>query len=307
MRIPADFLALTPKRPARQGSSRRRNRSLSVRPLLEVLEARQMLSGVTWQVQSAYEGASLTASEARVIRGLALSPDGTDLYAGFIQGVGAGSEQVIELPSTVQGTSLVDTTQTSGSPFIAKSGNLNGQAKGVAVDDRGDVYTTLNTGSNAGNQKFGIFQSNLTNEFTYSIPENLGGQTTGQVSGLEVQHIGNQYYLYVVNGKNGDGLERFNVTNPSAATLDTSFGNASGAINLTNLISNYNTANPGNQLASGNGAFPVNGAAVAADGTIYLPVSIPSAAGTGTNGGNAILKISANGQTLLGYNISQQR
>jgi hypothetical protein len=232
------------------------------------------LLSVTWQVQSDFFGTRDAVSEPRSLRGLALSADGQDLYAGFIQGT--TSAQIREVSSGVN-ASLIGND--GGSPtnsyganapyttgLVAKVTTFN-QPKGVATDDRGNVYATLNTGSNATSMGWVIYNSTLSAQVASATSTD---GTASQLSGIATAKLGGNYYVYV-GWKNGQ-IERWNVNDASSPVLDTSWG-ASGKISLKTINVN---------------AY-LNGLTVETDGTIYVAGGLQ---GT-TSFGDSLIKIPA--------------
>src|SRR5438552_15108725 len=89
--------------------------TLAVGSLLFIQCAR---AAITWQVQADFSGTT-----TRSLRGIALSPDGSQEYLGFIQGT-SGTTAVREYPTSI----LAGTN-----PSTTASVTLNGlQPKGVA-------------------------------------------------------------------------------------------------------------------------------------------------------------------------------
>src|SRR5439155_22705042 len=90
---------------------------------------------------------------ARSPRGIALSPDNSQEYLGYIQGT-SGTTGVREYsPAILAGTN----------PATTASVTFNGlQPKGVAVDDRGFVYGTYSNSAGGSSQQFRIYNSSLS-------------------------------------------------------------------------------------------------------------------------------------------------
>ena len=203
----------------------------------------------------------------RSLRGLALSSNGAVVYGGYIQGTGAGTEQTIGYNST------------TGSQLYATGQTIYGQPKGVATDDRGNVYMTLNSASNANTQKSAIYNSTLSTKLS-SFTSTLGTGQTGQESGLDVVNIGGHYYEYIAFNKgNGtfSGIERLNVDDPTSPFVDTTFG-TNGFLNVKTL--------------TGDSAAFVNGITIASDGTIYAAGGLTVGSGINTYG-DALIRISS--------------
>jgi hypothetical protein len=235
-------------------------------------------AAVTWQVQSDYRGTSSPASQARSLRGLALSDDDSSIYTGFIQGT--SSSAVRKLSSgIIAGTIAPGDPDIQGEATIASSR----QPKGVATDDRGNVYATLSLNTNSTSQQFRIYNSTLTSVVSTTVAGSVAGS---QFGGMAVQKLGSDYYLYL--GRNGgQGLiERWNVTNPAVPVLDTTWA-SSGILNLKTFNSN--------QWPN---AF-VNGLDIASDGTIYAAGGI-----LGTGRGDSVFRISPDGSSISRVDVA---
>ena len=234
-----------------------------------VLFMKSAVAAPTWQVQADFAGTT-----TRSLRGIALSPDGSQEYVGFIQGT-SGTTAVREYSSAV----LAGTN-----PAVTSSVSLSGlQPKGVAVDDRGFVYTTDNNSAGANSEKFSIFSSDLLT--TESITTTAtAGPPAYQLGGIDAQKVGGNYYAYVASNKGAATIERWNVNNPAAPVLDTSWA-SSGILNL--------------KTTQGTSAF-VNGLTVASDGTIYATGGV-----LGTGRGDKVFKISADASTIASANVDQ--
>lgn len=222
----------------------------------------------TWQVQ-----ADFVSSTTDSLRGIALSPDGSAEYLGFIQS-GAGRSIREYSSGVLAGTNPTITNSTSTSSF---------QPKGVATDDRGYVYATDNNSAGANSEKFSIFSSDLlTTESTTTTA--TVGPPAYSLGGIEVQKVGGNYYAYVATNKGAATIERWNVNNPAAPVLDSGWA-GSGVLNL--------------KTTQGSNAF-VNGLCVAPDGTIYATGGVLS-----TDRGDKVFKISADGTSISSANVTQ--
>src|SRR5439155_23166971 len=122
----------------------------------------------------------------RSLRGIALSPDGSQEYLGFIQGT-SGTTAVREYPTSI----LAGTN-----PSTTASVTLNGlQPKGVAVDDRGFAYATYSNSAGAAQQHYRIYSSDLlTLKADVTLPLDVANY---QLGGIAVQNIAGNYYAYV--------------------------------------------------------------------------------------------------------------
>jgi hypothetical protein len=206
------------------------------------------------------------------LRGLALSPSGSQIYGGFIQGASSTS-QVLQISTS------------TGLPTAA-TGSLNAQPKGVAVDDRGYVYATLNNSAGATTQKFEIYANGSLTTPDYVITTQATA-AKAQLAGAAVWDdvADGKDYLYLSFNKGAAVIERYDVTNPAAAFLDTTWA-ASGVFNLAGALGNSNAY--------------LNGITVAADGTIYAAGGVLS-----TSRGDSVFEISSGASpTVLAQNNS---
>jgi hypothetical protein len=228
----------------------------------------QVQAAPVWQVQ-----ADFSSSTTRSLRGIALSPDDSQEYLGYIQGT-SGTTAVREYSSAI----LAGTN-----PATTASVTFNGlQPKGVDVDDRGNVFGTYSNSAGAAQQHFRIYSSDLLTLMSdVTMPT---GAANYQLGGIAVQHIGSQYFAYVGTNKGTASIERFDVTNPNTPILDTTWA-VGGVLNL--------------KLTQGTNAF-VNGLDVAAAGTIYATGGV-----LGTGRGDKVFKISADGSTISSTNVDQ--
>ncbi len=232
--------------------------------------------GVTWEVQSDYFGAQGgSISQVRSLRGLALSGDGASIYGGFIQGSTSGGirqvpSSVLAVPGTdsvvigngmgfgpganpngnyasnpYYGVGVLATRQTGG------GSGANNQPKGVATDDRGYVYATLNSAANAIIQPWAVFSSDLATQVGSYLSI---APAASQLAGMATYRDGATYYVYITRNGPSAQIERWDVTNPAAAFLDATWGGGTGKINLRTMFPN---------------AF-CNGLEADADGTLFV-------------------------------------
>jgi hypothetical protein len=107
----------------------------------------------------------------------------------------------------------------------------------------------------------------------------------GQLGGIAVEDDSGTYYAYVTANKGSDVIARYNVTNPANPVLDTSWAN-DGVLDVAHAFG----------LSTSNGNVALNGLAIGSDGTLYVAAS---AINPNVNYGDSLLKISANGSSLL--------
>ena len=253
---------------ALRGAHRRRTRDLrrafaSALALAAFLSttATAIATSLPVTVLSDFAGTVNIVSQARSLRGLSISPDNSTLYAGFIAGTSSAGIRTVD-----------SSTGLYSSPVSTVNGSFY-QAKGVTVDDRGNVYATLNASAGAKTQEFRDYTSALTNQ-TVSPTNAITTAANTQLAGASVAHIGDHYYLYLSHNKTGGQIERYNVDNPAVPFLDTTWA-TSGVLDLKVLTSNAN-------------AF-VNGLEVTSDGTIYATGGLLS-----TGRGDTVFEIASN-------------
>lgn len=167
-------------------------------------------------------------SSTNQLRSVALSNDENSIYIGYIQTTGGGRRVYQHDTSSPYG--LLN-THVSG----------NDQPKAIATDDRGNVFVGNRISGNA-DSFIQSFSSSLSSISSTSAASPV-------IGGLAVHRIGNDYYAYAAY--EGSGLiQRYNITNPLAMTLDTSFGTG-GSFNIS-------------------GGTDLRGIEIASDGTIYV-------------------------------------
>jgi hypothetical protein len=163
------------------------------------------------------------------LRSVAVSDQaGNDsVYIGYIQTSGNRRVDRLNLNSPY---SLLNTHPSAGD-----------QPKGIATDDRGNVFIA-NRGSGTTSSRIQSFSSALA-------PNSTTTATTPVIGGLAIHENAGAYYAYAVY-EAGGLIQRYNVTNPTAMTLDLSFGTGGSYI-----------------IPGGNN---LRGIDVGADGTLYV-------------------------------------
>jgi hypothetical protein len=227
----------------------------------------------TWTVQSDYFAERNAIAQPRTIRSLALSSDGKSVYTGYIQSptAAAGPTQIIrKVSSSVLAVPGADTVifgngagpgaETATPPglrplpgnpiyppafgtpgFEAWVAVGAGQPRGLATDDRGNVYVSLRDSG-----VVRIYDANLS-----TTP--LGAFGLVKPLGVAVRKLGSDYYAYVVNGSQ---VQRWNVTDVALPALDAAW---------TPPLVLTDPATPEG-----------NGIAVDADGTVFVASSVAS-------------------------------
>lgn len=170
--------------------------------------AQSALAVLTWT--TAVNKAGTTTNQ---MRSLALSQDGSNsVYVGYIQT--SGTRDVHRHDWNPAYTLLNQRND------LATYGTQ--QPKAIATDDRGNVFI--------GNRNSGTNTSNISAHSSALVFSNSVGVGSPVLGGMTVVKSGASYYAYA--SFEGLGLvQRYNVTNPAAITIDATFGVA-GSFNI---------------------------------------------------------------------------
>jgi hypothetical protein len=188
-----------------------------------------------------------TSGTTYSLRGVALSANDSTVYGTWLH---TGDNKLI-----------VEYNATTGALLYSSTIGVNNQAKSIATDDRGYVY--LGSGDYTKPTQIQVRSSDLQTIYGTASTTNTDTTNTDtkdkRIGGASIWKNGNQYYLYITRESGFDAayIQRFNVTNPSNPTLDTSFGSG-GTLNLQSLL-------PGDTAVG-----YLRGLEVAKDGTIYV-------------------------------------
>lgn len=171
----------------------------------------------------------------RSLRGLALSPDDSSVYGGFIQKSQGSSVQHF----TLAGDPVIGTLAGSFNVTTIGPSGADHQPKAVATDDRGIVFIGSSKDSTSGdNARIIIKGAALDAPQTVVALADVSfpGVTGERAGGVSVQRIGGTLYLYVSREHPGSAwVERYVVGGAGAAdatlTLDTSF-NGTGRFSI---------------------------------------------------------------------------
>ncbi|HEX7706031.1 MAG TPA: IPT/TIG domain-containing protein [Thermoanaerobaculia bacterium] len=196
-----------------------------------------------WTVLVNNEAVSSPTSEPRSLRAIALTPDGSLIYASFIQG--SSSHEVREYDSTTGAELRSFRVSTGAVPAVS-----------IAVDDRGIIYVGRNPaqGDLVSTSVIRIFDSmdnfaQLAELFVTDVGHDK------RPRGIKAVKLGTDYYLYTAGASSTSGnINRWNVNDPENPVLDVTFG-TDGLVDLFLLD---------------NTAAYLRGLDVAADGTIYV-------------------------------------
>jgi len=197
---------------------------MSLRSALVLLCLSAVAVGAPWPIVYDH-GVPLT--ETNSLRSLALSEDDGTLYTGWILG---NDTKAVYRHSTATGA-VIDAYPMGGT-----------QPNAIATDNRGYVYIATSEFTD------GAIEIRST-DLSAPVGIPFGQETLNASEGLDIwQPDPATYYLYV-SRMNGT-VQRYNVTDPNAPMLDTSWGTG-GTFNVT-------------------GAGQLRGLDVDADGTIYV-------------------------------------
>jgi hypothetical protein len=158
---------------------------------------------LTWS--TAVNQTSTTTNQLRAVS-VADQAGNDSVYVGYIQTTGANNRRVNQ-HSTTAPYSLLNQHLSSASE----------QPKGIATDDRGNVFISYR---NSGDT------SSFLRSHSSSLVTILDTSTNVSpvAGGVGVQKSGLNYYAYVTYETSGGRVERYDVTDPMNITLDPTFG-----------------------------------------------------------------------------------
>jgi Uncharacterized conserved protein len=214
-------------------------------------------SAATFSTLVEYDKSELGTYE---IRGFCASNDGKYLFGGCLQ----DDRRIIKIDAS------------TGEVLGEYKDSEPGYGKGLATDDRGNLYIGIANAANDGAVGFAIVDVSTMKEINFVSTE-ISGKVG--VNGVTVIKIGDKYYMYLIINYDTDRLYCYDVTDTANPVLKADFGQNSGYTDI--------------QALTGNAECDANYLAVDSDGTIYLTAKI--AAGTK---GDSILKISADGKNI---------
>ena len=158
------------------------------------------------------------------MRAFCVDPNGKYYFGGNLQG---GATMYKFDPKT---GNMLDSYQ-----FAVDPGSY---VKALVADDRGYVYNGIANAANNGAFFFSILNMDTMEEISYmevAIDGKIG------VNGIGVANVGGTYYCYVMSNYDTDRLYRFDVTDPKAPKMDTTFG-TNGYIDMAATF-NYDDCN----------------------------------------------------------------
>lgn len=170
------------------------------------------------------------------MRGFAVSKDGKYLYVGLVHGDN-GLFRLNSSDGSYDGVSYYDKN--------------NGMIKGIATDDRGNVYIGITSETSEGSVSIACLDKDL-NELSYETIQ-IDGKVG--VNGVEVAKKNNRYYMYFITNYDVNAIRCYDVTDPENITPNKDFG-INGVLYLDSLL--------GNPKAQGNYLK------IDEDGTVYM-------------------------------------
>lgn len=185
-----------------------------------------------WEAESPEMGSWCQAATINM-RGFALSPDGRYAYLGTLNG-GTGTRGVVVLDIATGVCTDLYYLYDGDSGLV---GSPYSYAKGIAADDRGYVYVGFAYSKNYNIVNLGIAEQKddgtleevwLDAVYEFGAPGDEGGIHVG-VNGVDVAHVGDKYYCYVMVNYDHDALYCYDVTDPASPKLNKEFGE-NGAI-----------------------------------------------------------------------------
>ena len=214
---------------------------------------------------------SVEVSELRVdeaprtsLRGLAASTDGKCLYGGYIKGEPRGVHK------------LDAETGEEIWYYQDKGYTQPGFCKGVAADDRGDVYGGVTIWEQLDEAQLAVV-SDETGEEISLTPIRVSGKVG--TNGVAVRKDGDRYLLYLITNYDVNRIYCYDVTDVNTPVPNEEFG-AGGFIELSGLTG---------------GSAEATCIAFAEDGSFYLTANLG-----GGNKGDTVLHVAADGKKVLG-------
>ncbi len=241
-------------------------RAMTATLLVVAVNSSAWCDSLTWSTLMDH-ATPYSATATYSLRGIALSPDDSKVYGTWLT---TGPSKLIVEYNATNGAVLNSTTVPLPGSSI--------QAKSIATDDRGYVY--LGTGDQTLPTSVRILSSDLQTQYA-TVSTTDAATKDKRVGGASIWQSNGQYYLYITreSGFGSGYIQRFNVTNPAAPFLDTTFGSA-GTFNLQSLF-------PDDPAVG-----YLRGLEVGQDGTIYVTSTRTD---TSANKANArVYKIAAN-------------
>ncbi|MCI5574285.1 MAG: hypothetical protein SO533_00395 [Eubacteriales bacterium] len=162
------------------------------------------------------------------MRGFAVAADGSYVFGGYLNPGGTSAVEMFDAKTgRLAGTYV----------HVEKDGASISYPKGMATDDRGYLYVGLASRSNKSFASFAVVKYDekgsdgwLKEVYREVFIETDDSTKTG-INGVAVRELAGRYYMYIIVNYDVDYLYRFDVTDPAAPVLDTTFGDG-GRVNL---------------------------------------------------------------------------
>ncbi len=175
----------------------------------------------------------------QVMRGFAVAPDGSYVFGGYLN---PGNTSAVEMFDGKTGKLAGTYVHTEA------DGSSISYPKGLACDDRGYLYVGLASRSNKAFATLDVVKYDekgsdgwlkcVSSQIFITTDEN----TKTGINGVAVREIAGKYYLYVIVNYDVDFLYRFDVTDPTAPVIDTTFAD-NGRIDLQKAPFNLKEGN----------------------------------------------------------------
>ena len=175
----------------------------------------------------------------QVMRGFAVAPDGSYVFGGYLN---PGNTSAVEMFDGKTGKLAGTYVHTEA------DGSSISYPKGLACDDRGYLYVGLASRSNKAFASLDVVKYDekgsdgwlkcVSSQIFITTDEN----TKTGINGVAVREIAGKYYLYVIVNYDVDFLYRFDVTDPTAPVIDTTFAD-NGRIDLQKAPFNLKEGN----------------------------------------------------------------
>lgn len=207
-------------------------------------------------------------SPMKSLRGMAASQDGSFLYTGHIQ-LGTTGIRKIDVETG-------DILWTYHDATLAPEQTLYKEyPKGIAVDGRGYVYAMI-----SGNKLTGATLAILNDADGTAVSETFVdfGVVDSGANGISVKQDGDRFYAYFISNYGPNRIYCYDVTDPAAPVLNTSFG-VDGVVSLARR--------------TGSEEADANYLAIADNGDIYVTIKLKNGAKADTVG-----KFSSDGKTF---------
>lgn len=232
------------------------------------------------------------------LRGCAASPDGQYLYAGFLQ----NTRDVQKI--SVSSGEIAD----SYTPAISEVSNpVDRYPKGLAVDDRGNLFVGLTHAEAGDNHKITLaaVKEATMDEIGHVTEAVAASGTNVGVNGVAVVKTGDTYLCYMAVSYHNFSIRCYDVTDPENIVLYTDF--AQNGVCQTAYTPFYlATDTQGNVYATGSANSVYYVTKIGPDGTQLKQIELAKAYSIVLCGGYLVVGDSQEGKiTILDTNLSE--